>query len=274
MRSCSGLLMPAKPTLLERLAQRAARLAELAVSNEKLLAENAGLQEQLKLAQQKVTLLEQKLDALVRRLFGSKSEKLLPGQLELLLSGEPAPAPPGKADACWAELDQQAKRPKPPAADPAARRMRVPDDLPVEEEIIEPAEVLQAPELYRRIGEEVNERLDYTPGRFLRLRTVRPTYVRRRPAEGEIPAAPLTAPLPPMLQERGTMGPGLVAHILVSKYVDHLPLYRQESIYRQRHGVELPRQSLARMAPPTTPAAPQPWGRRYWQQRRPIPPRR
>ena len=42
------------------------------------------------------------------------------------------------------------------------------------------------------------------------------------------------------------LGPGLVAHVLVSKYADHLPLYRQEGIYRQRHGVELPRQTLAR----------------------------
>jgi len=116
----------------------------------------------------------------------------------------------------------------------------------VREEVIEPAEVLSAPDLYRRIGQEINERLDYEPGRFWRLRVVRPTYVRRRVATGESAPAPLTAPLPPMLLERGQLGPGLLAHVLVSKYADHLPLYRQEGIYRQRHGVELPRQSLAR----------------------------
>jgi hypothetical protein len=48
------------------------------------------------------------------------------------------------------------------------------------------------------------------------------------------------------LQERGLAAPGLLAHVLVSKYCDHLPLYRQEHIYRQRHGVALPRQTLAR----------------------------
>jgi hypothetical protein len=48
------------------------------------------------------------------------------------------------------------------------------------------------------------------------------------------------------LQERGLAAPGLLAHVLVSKYCDHLPLYRQEQIYAQRHGLNLPRQTLAR----------------------------
>ncbi len=54
------------------------------------------------------------------------------------------------------------------------------------------------------------------------------------------------APLPSVLQERCIAAPGLIAQILVSKYADHLPLYRQESIYESRHGVYLPRQSMAR----------------------------
>ncbi len=56
----------------------------------------------------------------------------------------------------------------------------------------------------------------------------------------------LTAALPPCLQERGLAAAGLLAHVLVSKYCDHLPLYRQEQIYAQRHGLNLPRQTLAR----------------------------
>jgi hypothetical protein len=54
------------------------------------------------------------------------------------------------------------------------------------------------------------------------------------------------APLPERLLERSLPAPGLLAHILVSKYCDHLPLYRQEQIYAQRHQVQLPRQTLAR----------------------------
>jgi hypothetical protein len=56
----------------------------------------------------------------------------------------------------------------------------------------------------------------------------------------------LIAPLPDRLQDRSLPAPGLLAHILVGKYCDHLPLYRQEQIYAQRHGVHLPRQTLAR----------------------------
>jgi hypothetical protein len=59
-------------------------------------------------------------------------------------------------------------------------------------------------------------------------------------------AVPIIIPLPPCLLERGLAAPGLLAYILVSKYCDHLPLYRQEQIFARRHGVSLPRQSLAR----------------------------
>jgi transposase len=58
--------------------------------------------------------------------------------------------------------------------------------------------------------------------------------------------APLIAPLPERLLDRSRPAPGLLAHVLVGKYCDHLPLYRQEQIYAQRHGVHLPRQSVAR----------------------------
>ena len=57
---------------------------------------------------------------------------------------------------------------------------------------------------------------------------------------------PIIAPLPDCLQERGLAAPGLLAQGLVSKYCDHLPLYRQEQIFTQRHKINLPRQTLAR----------------------------
>ena len=59
-------------------------------------------------------------------------------------------------------------------------------------------------------------------------------------------AAPIIAPLPARLQDRSLPSPALLAHVLVAKYCDHLPLYRQEKIYARRHGVNLPRQTLAR----------------------------
>ena len=123
-----------------------------------------------------------------------------------------------------------------------AARERWPADLPVIEEIIDPKEVQKAPEAWRLIGAEISEQLDYEPGRFLRRRLVRRKYVRR----GDPEAVPVIAALPPSLQERCIAAPGLLAQIIVSKYCDHLPLYRQQSIFRNRYGVHLPRQSMAR----------------------------
>jgi hypothetical protein len=84
--------------------------------------------------------------------------------------------------------------------------------------------------------------LDYEPARFLRRRIIRKKYVSR--VDLDLP--PVLAALPECLQARGVAAPGLLAHILVSKYCDHLPLYRQEQIFLRRHEVHLPRQTLAR----------------------------
>ena len=181
-------------------------------------------------------LLRQKIDLLVRRLFGTKSEKLDPEQLELLWRGleeEPGKAPEPVA--------AEAPRCSPAPSAPRPRRPRYSEDLPVVEQVIIPEPVQAAPDQWRRIGEEVNERLDYEPARFQRLRTVRPKYVRRAAPE----AAPIIAPLPDFILERGIAAPGLLAQVVVAKYCDHLPLYRQESIYWTRSGVWLPRQTLA-----------------------------
>ena len=105
-----------------------------------------------------------------------------------------------------------------------------------------PEPVKAAPSQWCRIGEEVSEPIDFEPARFLSRRLVRPKYVHRT----EVDAVPLVAALPAMLQERCVAAPGFIAQILVAKYSDHLPLYRQESIYQSRHGVFVPRQNMAR----------------------------
>jgi transposase len=186
-------------------------------------------------ANREIKLLREKIDALVRRLFGAKSEKLDPEQLLLLLQGF---EPPGKAPEPVAA--EAPRRSTVPSA-PRERAPRLPEHLPVIEEVIDPEPVKAAPEQWRRIGEEVSERLDFEPARFLCRRTVRPTYVRR----AALDAAPLTAPLPPSLLERSIVAPGVLAQIVTAKYCDHLPLYRQESIYWTRHQVWLPRQTMA-----------------------------
>jgi transposase len=138
---------------------------------------------------------------------------------------------------------EEAPKPKPwVVAVRKPKTPRLPETLPVVEEVIDPEPVKAAPEQFRQIGQEVSEQLDYEPARYFRRRLVRRTYVSRTQPD----AAPVTAPLPPTLQERCIATPALLAYILVAKYCDHLPLYRQEQILARRHGINLPRQTLAR----------------------------
>ena len=193
------------------------------------------LTEQLAAARQEIRFLRQKIDLLVRRVFGASSERLDAAQLELLLSLPNSSVPEAPASA-------PEKLSLPGTRAPRDRTPRLPENLPVVEEVIEPEPVKAQPAQWRCIGQEVSEQLDYEPARFLRRRTVRKKYVHRT----DLDTVPVIAPLPARLQDRSLPAPGLLAHILVAKYCDHLPLYRQEQIFARRHQVHLPRQTLAR----------------------------
>ena len=189
----------------------------------------------LEASQKKNALLRQKIDALVRRVFGARSETLDPAQLELLLQ-RPAIPPPLALEPLPALPEARAGRTRKEITP------RLPENLPVLEQVLDPELVQAQPDQWRCLGEEVSEQLDDEPGRFLRRRLIRRQYVHRTDRD----LSPIIAPLPASLQERGLAAPGLLAHILVGKYCDHLPLYRQEHIFARRHQVHLPRQTLAR----------------------------
>jgi transposase len=193
-------------------------------------------QSALAAARQENVLLRQKIDWLVRRVFGASSEHLAAAQLELLLQLPETGVVANEKSVAQPNLESSTPRAR------KERAPRLPDNLPVVEEVIDPEPVKAAPQSWRCIGQEVSEQLDYEPGRFLRRRIVRRKDVHRV----DLDHAPVIAPLPACLQERGLAAPGLLAHILVSKYCDHLPLYRQEQIFLRRHEVHLPRQTLAR----------------------------
>lgn len=205
----------------------------------RLTEENAALRAENKL-------LREKVDLLIRRIFGKSSEQLDDGQLMLLLQGgddgakkaEASSASPGVLEA---EIDKLGKDTAGKTKPRKEREARVPEHLPAVDEIIEPEEVAAEPEAWRLMGEEVTEQLDYQPARFLRRRIIRRKYVKR----DEPHQAPIIAPLN-TLQERSIAAPGLLAQIIVAKYGDHLPLYRQEQIYATRHSITIPRQSMAR----------------------------
>jgi len=88
------------------------------------------------------------------------------------------------------------------------------------------------------MGEEISEQLDVIPAQFFVRRHIRPKYNCRHCETVH------TAPMPPQPIDRGLAAPGLLAHVLGSKYLDHLPLHRQEQIYA-RQGVVLPRSTMA-----------------------------
>jgi transposase len=200
---------------------------------ETLRAENAELAAKVAELASHNRILAAKIKFLLGRMFGSKSEKHDARQLELLLEGlaagkpeEPPPPPPPSP-------------PKPRA--PREHKSRLPADLPTEDVVIEPEAVKQDPGAWRLIGEEVTEELDVEPARYFRRRIVRRKYASKL----DRAQPPLVAPLPPRVVEGGYASPGLLADILVKKYVDHLPLHRQSQILKARHGIDLSRKTMA-----------------------------
>jgi transposase len=179
------------------------------------------------------TVLRQKLDALARRFFGKKSEQLNAAQLELLLQGL-------VGSGVTEEKKEPPARLAPRIASVSSQRIRTPDHLEVVREVIEPELVRDQPDQWKKIGEEVSRRLDYQPGKFFWQETVRPKYVRAD--QRMLP--PVIAAAAAQVADHSLAAPGLLAQILVGKYCDHLPYYRQEQIFRQRHGVFLSRQQM------------------------------
>jgi len=168
---------------------------------------------------------------LKRMKFGRSSEQLdakiaqLELELDVLQTG--APAMPGGAAS------------RPVAARRTPVRRPLPEHLPREEIRHEPETGCPTcGGTLAQLGEDIAEVLEYVPAHFKVIRHVRPKL-----ACGACQKI-VQQPAPPRPIERGLAGPGLLAHVVVSKYADHLPLYRQSEIYA-RSGVELERSTLA-----------------------------
>ena len=207
-------------------AEREAREGELAAAKAGLLAKTLEI-EKLKL----------QLARLRRAQFGRSSEKIAREieQLELMLEDLEAQAPLAAAAAPASDAQQSA----PPAERKKSGRKPLPAHLPRTQIVHEPS--CTCPDCggeMRKVGEDVTEILDYVPGHFEVIRHVRPAFSCRR-CERMV-----QTPMPSLPIDRGQPGAGLLAHVLVGKYCDHLPLYRQSGIYA-REGVELDRGTLA-----------------------------
>ncbi len=180
-----------------------------------------------------------RLEALVasfkKALFGAKSEKIDPAQYELELEDiETAIAQ------VEAEIDADARTaPVRPAKPRQTNRGSLPKHLERVEVVIEPDVSCACGSERHVIGEDVSERLDIIPAQFRVIVTRRPKYACRS-CEGGI----TQAPAPAHIIAGGMPTEATLAHVLVSKYADHLPLYRQAQIY-SRQGIDLDRSTLA-----------------------------
>lgn len=182
--------------------------------------------------QKKYDLLQWEMAQIKRMLFGSKSEKhafVPPGQGSLFeLPAEEKPT--GKQ-----KISYERSTPGPDKNKPV--RSELPASLPRIEETIEPDPL---PEGAQKIGEEISEILEYKPARLFVRRIVRPKYAVKNQEEKGI----LCAEMPQLPLPRSNAGPGLLAHLLISKYVDHLPFYRQVKQF-ERQGITLAESTIS-----------------------------
>lgn len=201
------------------------------------------LGEELDAAHREVAALRHRLDRLCRHVFGRRSEQGVPeGQGLLPWPGAAGPIAPDASDEDGRPTADEG------AAPPLRRRRhpgrrRLPDDLPRERmEIAARPEDLRCPHCTApklRLREEITEGLDYHPASFVIREYVRGVYVCPGCA-----GAVSQPPLPARPIEKGRPESGLLAHVVTSKYADHLPLYRLEQIFA-RHGVAVTRRTLA-----------------------------
>ena len=181
--------------------------------------------------------LQHQLEQLLRHRFGRKSEKLDPAQLLLFareilaeLEPKPAEAEPPRRSRRHRRRPRRGPRPQAPAGEPAAQA-GPPRPRPG---------TCSLPRLRHDAGRSARRSASSSstcPASLIVLQHVRPKYACKA-CEGNVAIAErLPEPI-----EKGLPGPGLLAHVIVSKYADHLPLYRQERIFL-RHGVELSRRT-------------------------------
>jgi transposase len=211
-----------------------AALRALLAERDAALAERDALLLNTKLEVEKLKVL---LARARREQYGQSSERLAAeiGQLEMLI---------GDLEENQAQADAAAKARRSPSDKPRQQPLRkpLPEHLPRETVQHEPVLACRCgctdPSRLTRLGEDVTEVLEKIPARLKVIRHVRPRYACRSCE------MVLQAPAPELPVERGRPGPGLLAHVLVSKYCDGLPLYRLSGILA-REGVEIERQTLA-----------------------------
>ncbi len=209
---------------LENMAQEELLLTakELEAKNRHLKSENQYLQF--------------RLGQLNRLIYGAKRERFISnethGQTSLPFEVEEKPAENQEKETITYTREKKARTNHP-------GRIPLPDHLPVEEIVLEPEEDTVG---MKCIGREVTDQLELVPAKLFIKRYIRPKYIKPEDKETLIHSG-VIAPLPVLPIEKGIAGPGLLAQVMVDKYVDHLPIYRQVQRFA-RENVRIPANTI------------------------------
>jgi len=215
--------------VVDRDEQITSHQAQIATHQSQIATHQARLTErEARLAEREAEIkeLQSQLAYLKHKLFGQRSEKIDPAQMSLF---KELTARVGalQTQADLEEITYTRRK--------GHGRRPLPDNLPTDD-IVYPPEHTDCPccgEVMQRIGDEVTEELEYNPGSLFKRRHIRPKYACRECQEGVH-----IAPMPPRPIDKGIAGPGLLAHVLTSKYADHTPLNRLAGML-SRHGVDI-----------------------------------
>lgn len=202
------------------------------MSRSELIEENKRLHE---LAQEN-KMLRFQIDQMQRLLFGAKRERFISdqdeNQMTLPFDVEQDDAPE-KQQEVITYVREKKKRENHPG------RLSLPDHLPVEEVVIEPDEDTTG---MKCIGKEVTDQLELVPAKLFIKRYIRPKYIKSEDNE-LLTHKGVIADLPVFPIEKGIAGPGLLSQVMIDKFVDHLPIYRQIERFK-REGVKIPSSTI------------------------------
>jgi len=196
-------------------------------------------QQKYEQASAEIVMLKHQLTELQRLIFGSKQEKFIPSstsnpsQLNLGIDAETVAPQSHIASARKIEYTRTKTATENINVHPG--RMKLPEHLERIEIILEPAE---KQEHFKKIGEEVTEELEYAPGRMFVNRYIRPKYINT--AKDNI----IIAPMPERPLSKAIAGAGLLTQVVIDKYADHLPLYRQQERFK-REGLSIPYSTIS-----------------------------
>ncbi len=195
---------------------------------QELLQAAKGLESKASSLESKLAETQFQLDQLRRLYYGSKRERFVKSadENQMTLPFEvPEETEPEKQQETISYIRTKAKRENHPG------RFPLPDHLPVEEIILEPAEDTTG---MKCIGRQITDQLELVPARLYIKRYIRPKYITPQDDES-LNHKGIIAELPVFPIEKGIAGPGLLAQVMIDKFVDHLPIYRQiERFKRER----------------------------------------